>query len=114
MISLFLSPQLPGWKQSRRELLQCLEGFLRALLTGAPPAGPAQPGWQRFLGCCRRQGLLPAAEGQPGAASRPLLLLLDDNFYYQSMRYEVYQLARKCNYSLIFGMKMFVGNSVLS
>uniref|UniRef100_A0A8C0VC84 Phosphoseryl-tRNA kinase n=1 Tax=Cyanistes caeruleus TaxID=156563 RepID=A0A8C0VC84_CYACU len=34
------------------------------------------------------------------SASRPLLLLLDDNFYYQSMRYEVYQLARK--YSLGF------------
>uniref|UniRef100_A0A8C5UB20 Phosphoseryl-tRNA kinase n=1 Tax=Malurus cyaneus samueli TaxID=2593467 RepID=A0A8C5UB20_9PASS len=85
---------------SRRELLQCLEGFLRALLTGAPLAGPAQPGWERFLGCCRREGLLPAAEGDPGATSRPLLLLLDDNFYYQSMRYEVYQLARK--YSLGF------------
>ncbi|KAI1236135.1 L-seryl-tRNA(Sec) kinase, partial [Lamprotornis superbus] len=91
---------MPGWKQSRRELLQCLEGFLRALLTGAPLPGPAQPGWERFLGCCRRQGLLPAAEGEPGAASRPLLLLLDDNFYYQSMRYELYQLARK--YSLGF------------
>lgn len=25
-----------------------------------------------------------------------LLFLLDDNFYYPSMRYEVYQLARKC------------------
>ncbi|KFP70019.1 L-seryl-tRNA(Sec) kinase, partial [Acanthisitta chloris] len=34
------------------------------------------------------------------AESRPLYLLLDDNFYYQSMRYEVYQLARK--YSLGF------------
>ncbi|KAM4774436.1 L-seryl-tRNA(Sec) kinase [Cyanocitta cristata] len=90
----------PGWKRSRRELLQCLEGFLRALLTGAPLPGPAQPGWERFLGCCRRQGLLPAAEGDAGAASRPLVLLLDDNFYYQSMRYEVYQLARK--YSLGF------------
>ncbi|XP_009958613.1 PREDICTED: L-seryl-tRNA(Sec) kinase, partial [Leptosomus discolor] len=33
-------------------------------------------------------------------ASRPLYLILDDNFYYQSMRYEVYQLARK--YSLSF------------
>ncbi|NXS94140.1 PSTK kinase, partial [Jacana jacana] len=30
----------------------------------------------------------------------PLYLILDDNFYYQSMRYEVYQLARK--YSLSF------------
>ncbi|NXU00334.1 PSTK kinase, partial [Buphagus erythrorhynchus] len=94
------SPLLPGWKQSRRELLQCLEGFLRALLTGAPLPGPAQPGWERFLGCCRRQGLLPAAEAEARAASRPLLLLLDDNFYYQSMRYELYQLARK--YSLGF------------
>lgn len=28
------------------------------------------------------------------------------------MRYEVYQLARKCNYSLIFGMGMSLGNSV--
>ncbi|XP_068054387.1 L-seryl-tRNA(Sec) kinase [Anomalospiza imberbis] len=94
------SPLLAGWKQSRRELLQCLEGLLRALLTGAPLPGPAQPGWQRFQGCCRREGLLPAAEGDAGAASRPLVLLLDDNFYYQSMRYEVYQLARK--YSLGF------------
>ncbi|KGL84688.1 L-seryl-tRNA(Sec) kinase, partial [Tinamus guttatus] len=33
-------------------------------------------------------------------ASRPLFFILDDNFYYQSMRYEVYQLARK--YSLSF------------
>ncbi|NXE64273.1 PSTK kinase, partial [Calcarius ornatus] len=90
------SPSLSGWKQSRRELLQCLEGLLRALLAGAPLPGPAQPGWPRFLRCCRRQGLLPG----PGAASRPLVLLLDDNFYYQSMRYEVYQLARK--YSLGF------------
>ncbi|NXP95994.1 PSTK kinase, partial [Passerina amoena] len=96
----FLSPQVPGWKQSRRELLQCLEGLLRALLTGAPLPGPAQPGWPRFLRCCRRERLLPAAHGEPGAASRPLVLLLDDNFYYQSMRYEVYQLARK--YSLGF------------
>ncbi|XP_030132439.4 L-seryl-tRNA(Sec) kinase isoform X2 [Taeniopygia guttata] len=84
------SPLLPGWKRSRRELLQCLEGFLRALLSGAPLPGPAQ----RFLGHCLPE--LPAA----GAASRPLVLLLDDNFYYQSMRYEVYQLARK--YSLGF------------
>nr|XP_030132439.3 L-seryl-tRNA(Sec) kinase [Taeniopygia guttata] len=84
------SPLLPGWKRSRRELLQCLEGYLRALLSGAPLPGPAQ----RFLGRCLPE--LPAA----GAASRPLVLLLDDNFYYRSMRYEVYQLARK--YSLGF------------
>ncbi|XP_010124809.1 PREDICTED: L-seryl-tRNA(Sec) kinase, partial [Chlamydotis macqueenii] len=49
-----------------------------------------------------------AADGQAGtghywtraAAAGPLYLILDDNFYYRSMRYEVYQLARK--YSLSF------------
>ncbi|NXF78213.1 PSTK kinase, partial [Sclerurus mexicanus] len=89
-------PQEPGWKRSRREVLQCLECLLRALLRGAPPPGPAQPGWPRFLRCCRPQGLLQAARGAAGR----LCLLLDDNFYYQSMRYEVYQLARR--YSLGF------------
>ncbi|NXH69810.1 PSTK kinase, partial [Hydrobates tethys] len=106
-----LPPQLPRWKRSRRELLQCLEGFLRALVAGGPlpaPAAAAQPAWERFLASCRGQGLLSAAEGEAGAGrcwteaatSRPLYLILDDNFYYQSMRYEVYQLARK--YSLSF------------
>ncbi|NXC36955.1 PSTK kinase, partial [Campylorhamphus procurvoides] len=127
---------VPGWKRSRREVLQCLECLLRALHCGAPltdpappcpappcpaqpspaqpcpappgpaPPGPAppcpaqpcpaQPGWQRFLHCCRSQGVLQAAQGAAGQ----LCLLLDDNFYYQSMRYEVYQLARR--YSLGF------------
>ncbi|NWI90013.1 PSTK kinase, partial [Pitta sordida] len=90
------------WKQSRRELLQCLEGLLQWLLTGAPLPGPEQPGWERFQRCCRQEGLLPAAGdgGARAASARPLCLLLDDNFYYQSMRYELYQLARK--YSLGF------------
>ncbi|NWW54555.1 PSTK kinase, partial [Pedionomus torquatus] len=96
-----LPPQLPPWKRSRRELLQCLERFLRALVIGEPPPSPsaaAQEGWERFLASCRGQGLLDPG-GSP-AAARPLYLILDDNFYYQSMRYEVYQLARK--YSLSF------------
>ncbi|NWZ50964.1 PSTK kinase, partial [Haliaeetus albicilla] len=104
-------PQLPRWKRSRRELLQCLERFLRAVVTGDPlsaPATAAQPAWERFLACCHGQGLLSSAESDAGAGrswtlaatSRPLYLILDDNFYYRSMRYEVYQLARK--YSLSF------------
>ncbi|NXA08507.1 PSTK kinase, partial [Sapayoa aenigma] len=88
------------WKRSRRELLRCLERFLQWLLAGTPLPGPAQPGWERFQRCCRREGLLPAAGTARAAAARPLLLLLDDNFYYQSMRYELFQLARK--YSLGF------------
>ncbi|NWS54736.1 PSTK kinase, partial [Chunga burmeisteri] len=95
-------PLLPRWKQSRRELLQCLERLLRALVPGGPlsaPATAAPPAWERFLASCHRQGLLGSAESH-AATSRPLYLILDDNFYYQSMRYEVYQLARK--YSLSF------------
>ncbi|NXP23000.1 PSTK kinase, partial [Scytalopus superciliaris] len=88
-------PQAPGWKRSRRELLQCLERLLRAVLSGPPPPGPAQPAWQRLLRWGRTEGLLG-----PGRGARPLCILLDDNFYYRSMRYEVYQLARK--YSLGF------------
>ncbi|NXY81043.1 PSTK kinase, partial [Alcedo cyanopectus] len=104
------SPLLPCWKQSRRELLQCLESFVRALVSGNPlsaPAAGAQAAWERFLACCRQQGLLSSAGSHAGdgyltraATAGPLYLILDDNFYYQSMRYEVYQLARK--YSLSF------------
>ncbi|XP_054062970.1 L-seryl-tRNA(Sec) kinase [Rissa tridactyla] len=102
------SPLLPRWKRSRRELLQCLERFLQALVTGEPlsvPPAAGQPGWERFLACCRGQGLLAPQERHggpetPAATAGPLYLILDDNFYYQSMRYEVYQLARK--YSLSF------------
>ncbi|NXV18409.1 PSTK kinase, partial [Cepphus grylle] len=102
------SPLLPRWKRSRRELLQCLERFLQALVTEEPlsvPPAAEQPGWERFLACCRGQGLLAPQERHgrpetPAATAGPLYLILDDNFYYQSMRYEVYQLARK--YSLSF------------
>lgn len=110
-----LPPQLPRWKRSRRELLQCLERFLQALVTGEPlsvPPAAGQPGWERFLACCRGQGLLAPQERHggpetPAATAGPLYLILDDNFYYQSMRYEVYQLARKCNYSLFLRGKTF-------
>ncbi|NWZ21421.1 PSTK kinase, partial [Asarcornis scutulata] len=71
-------PPEPGWKRRRREVLRQLERRLRG-----PPGPAAQRGLQ-----------------EPGAAPRPLCIVLDDNFYYRSMRYEVYQLARK--YSLSF------------
>ncbi|MEJ1273745.1 phosphoseryl-tRNA kinase [Cricetulus griseus] len=72
-------PRPSQWKMFRQELLKHLECFLVAVI-----ALEAQP--------CH---LLAKT-----VVSRPLFLVLDDNFYYQSMRYEVYQLARK--YSLGF------------
>lgn len=83
-------PPEPGWKGRRREVLSQLERRLR---------GPPGPAAQRGL-------------PEPGAAPRPLCIVLDDNFYYRSMRYEVYQLARKCNrasLSAFWGKKQAAG-----
>ncbi|XP_065602493.1 L-seryl-tRNA(Sec) kinase [Cyrtonyx montezumae] len=87
------APQDSAWKRQRRELLRHLERLLRALRSGPAPPGPAPPSWGRFLSRFAEQGLLPGRSG--GSGTRPLCLVLDDNFYYRSMRYEVFQLARK-------------------
>ncbi|XP_015723027.1 L-seryl-tRNA(Sec) kinase isoform X3 [Coturnix japonica] len=93
-------PSVSAWKRRRREVLLCLERLLRALRSGTAPPGPAAapPSWGRFVSCCAEQGLLPGRSGGP--RSRPLCIILDDNFYYRSMRYEVFQMARE--YSLGF------------
>uniref|UniRef100_A0A8B9QGS3 Phosphoseryl-tRNA kinase n=1 Tax=Apteryx owenii TaxID=8824 RepID=A0A8B9QGS3_APTOW len=105
------TPLLSRWKLYRHELLQYLEHFLQALINGdrlsAPPSR-TESTWESFVACCEGQGLLSSQGPDAGAChyltdvatSRPLYFILDDNFYYQSMRYEVYQLARK--YSLSF------------
>lgn len=85
-----------------------MEYFLVAVIGGCQMSAPpnrTEALWEDFITCLKQQGLLSSAalEGQSRclltetAVSGPLILILDDNFYYQSMRYEVYQLARKCN-----------------
>ncbi|XP_049552741.1 L-seryl-tRNA(Sec) kinase isoform X1 [Orcinus orca] len=99
------------WKSLRQELLKYLEYFFLAVINGCQMSAPpsrTEAMWEDFLTCLKDQDLISssALEAQSHylltktAVSRPLLLILDDNFYYQSMRYEVYQLARK--YSLGF------------
>ncbi|XP_066549871.1 L-seryl-tRNA(Sec) kinase isoform X1 [Amia ocellicauda] len=79
-----------SWRSYRQGVLRCLDRFLQSPSCAAAecgaPGGPET--WDRFVRCLRES---------PGA---PLIIILDDNFYYPSMRYEVYQLARK--YSLGF------------
>ncbi|XP_061565374.1 L-seryl-tRNA(Sec) kinase isoform X2 [Cololabis saira] len=80
------------WKSHRQAVLQGIEQFLR---NQEMPSNSLinTTAWERCF-----QGLLqPKALKSDGL---PLLFLLDDNFYYPSMRYEVFQLARK--YSLGF------------
>ncbi|XP_041522402.1 L-seryl-tRNA(Sec) kinase isoform X2 [Microtus oregoni] len=104
-------PRPSQWKMFRQELLKHLECFLVAVISGGQMSAPpnrTETMWEDFITCLKKQDLIFSAahEAQPcqllakTAASRRLFLVLDDNFYYQSMRYEVYQLARK--YSLGF------------
>ncbi|GAB5578856.1 L-seryl-tRNA(Sec) kinase isoform X1 [Prionailurus iriomotensis] len=99
------------WKLLRQELLKYLEHFLLAVINGcqmSTPPNRTEAMWEDFITCLKDQDLISSAAPEARscylltktAVSRPLVLILDDNFYYQSMRYEVYQLARK--YSLGF------------
>lgn len=87
------------WKLHRQAVLRCIEQFLEKPQVLAELPSSCQinkAAWER----CVQALLWPEALDRSQAERAPLLLLLDDNFYYPSMRYEVYQLARK--YSLGF------------
>ncbi|XP_073451738.1 L-seryl-tRNA(Sec) kinase isoform X2 [Aquarana catesbeiana] len=93
------------WKQYRQQLLQCLEHLLVSMSSRTPLQAPSDVKdslWRRFCQCLASQGLISASTSNSGfqhfcinPVHFPLFFILDDNFYYQSMRYEVYQLARK-------------------
>uniref|UniRef100_A0A3Q3CWZ7 Phosphoseryl-tRNA kinase n=1 Tax=Haplochromis burtoni TaxID=8153 RepID=A0A3Q3CWZ7_HAPBU len=81
------------WKSHRQAVLYCIEQFLQKseILPEVPSSsGISVAAWEQCT-----QGLMG-----PKGLKPPLVFLLDDNFYYPSMRYEVCQLARK--YSLGF------------
>ncbi|XP_005794847.1 L-seryl-tRNA(Sec) kinase [Xiphophorus maculatus] len=80
-----------SWKSYRQAVLQCIEQVLeQPEVVIELPSNPLINGaaWQPCV-----QALLQPKESHTDGT--PLLFLLDDNFYYPSMRYEVYQLARK-------------------
>ncbi|XP_063818205.1 L-seryl-tRNA(Sec) kinase isoform X2 [Pseudophryne corroboree] len=96
------------WKQLRQHLLQFIEHLIVALLSSSTlkaPGGLTGGQWDRFVQCLEGQGVISAARSDShhfliSPKLSHIYVILDDNFYYQSMRYEVYQLARK--YSLGF------------
>ncbi|XP_046709124.1 L-seryl-tRNA(Sec) kinase isoform X2 [Silurus meridionalis] len=89
-----------GWKQYRQAVLECVEVFLQELNADMPHThtGGGEVGTGsvcvRFKEAMKKQQILPTLQDTHSRAQR-LVLLLDDNFYYQSMRYRVYQLARR-------------------
>lgn len=91
------------WKLHRQAVLRCIEQFLEKPQVLAELPSSCQinkAAWER----CVQALLWPEALNCSQAERAPLLLLLDDNFYYPSMRYEVYQLARKCKHSAFFSV----------
>lgn len=75
------------WKQQRKTVLICLERFLHQTHTEhacTEHARTEHDMWMQIHGQVQHMN------------TQPVLVLLDDNFYYQSMRYQIYQLARKC------------------
>ncbi|XP_058476833.1 L-seryl-tRNA(Sec) kinase isoform X2 [Solea solea] len=87
------------WKLHRHTVLQCIELFLKTPEVMAEPPSSFQINVDAWEQCVR--GLLrPKPMDHSQTDRTPLIFILDDNFYYPSMRYEVYQLARK--YSLGF------------
>ncbi|NP_001121470.1 L-seryl-tRNA(Sec) kinase [Xenopus tropicalis] len=104
--ALLKNPETSPWKQHRQYLLEYLEHLIVALLNSsalAPPHGTSDGTWHRFVGCLQEQGLISSSGSSVETGTHSVkipendevCLVLDDNFYYQSMRYEVYQLARK-------------------
>ncbi|KAM4624061.1 L-seryl-tRNA(Sec) kinase [Polymixia lowei] len=84
------------WKLHRQAVLQCIEQFLTKPqdLAEPPTCQINRNAWRR---CTSMES---GTSDNSHTDQSPLLIILDDNFYYPSMRYEVYQLARK--YSLGF------------
>ncbi|AWP17871.1 L-seryl-tRNA(Sec) kinase isoform 3 [Scophthalmus maximus] len=88
------------WKLHRQAVLQGIDLFLKTPDVSAEQRSSCQidgAAWERCIHLLLQQ---PGASDPSPSDRAPLVFLLDDNFYYPSMRYEVYQLARK--YSLGF------------
>uniref|UniRef100_A0A3P8TR82 Phosphoseryl-tRNA kinase n=1 Tax=Amphiprion percula TaxID=161767 RepID=A0A3P8TR82_AMPPE len=84
------------WKSHRQAVLQCLEQFLKN-----PQVFVELPSSSQINSVAWEQCIQALQQPEGSKSDRaPLLFILDDNFYYPSMRYEVCQLARK--YSLGF------------
>ncbi|XP_045925518.1 L-seryl-tRNA(Sec) kinase isoform X2 [Micropterus dolomieu] len=87
------------WKSHRQAVLRCIEQFLVKPQVLAELPSRCQinrAAWEQCIQTLRQPEVLRHSH----ADCIPQIFLLDDNFYYPSMRYEVYQLARK--YSLGF------------
>lgn len=94
-----------SWRRYRDEVVSCVDSLLSvisihsstdiilALQTEQAPQNVTPDLWFKFL-------LIVKDEFSQGFEGKKVCIIIDDNMYYRSMRYQYYQLARK--YSLGF------------
>ncbi|XP_072413127.1 L-seryl-tRNA(Sec) kinase [Chiloscyllium punctatum] len=93
------------WKLYRHKLLVYIEHLIQAIHgNGCLSVSGIENDstWECFIQSLKQQHII-SGETQLGVQQytvfnmylRPLVIILDDNFYYQSMRYEVFQIARR-------------------
>ena len=86
------------WKLYREEIVACIDSILEhhcgsscACPAVSKPQSVGDELWVKFEECCA----LSLHDKPPTEAGRPLVIIIDDNMYYRSMRYQYYHLARK-------------------
>ncbi|XP_062517353.1 L-seryl-tRNA(Sec) kinase-like [Corticium candelabrum] len=90
------------WKYERRRVLQCIERLLAILvafdgkLNHTNSGGGDDTGvWENFEKVvCKRSNLSNLSPNCSDITKEKYLVVVDDNFFYRSMRYEIFQMAR--------------------
>lgn len=96
------------WKLYRHKLLVYIECLIQAINENGQLSLSGNENdslWECFIESLKQQQII-SGETQHGVQkysicitlSKPLVIILDDNFYYQSMRHEVYQMVRRSKF----------------
>ncbi|GAB1597237.1 L-seryl-tRNA(Sec) kinase-like [Argonauta hians] len=83
--------EMTSWKKYREDIVSCVENIVKSWPEADMefPPGVSVDLWTRI-----RHSFISHNRGDK---QRHLLVIIDDNMYYQGMRYPFYQLARKYN-----------------
>ena len=94
-----------SWKEYRKRILECVECFLGYLCTRNENCLAkliTESETDSLVHLFKENVLISQQFEQHGIKDGNYVVVIDDNMYYQSMRYDYFQLARKCNFPLTF------------
>jgi len=89
------------WKLYRKAILRCINGFL-VCLCGQPLHGTVDDMSEMSTDLVYNKISPVFSELYDGLCTSmghgAIIVVIDDNMYYASMRYQLHQLARRCEY----------------